>query len=233
MASADRTGGAVGNLRRGGSASLYFVDGDLPSLHSDGFVAALSNQRFRSIEAAASEEISIGWICADDPSGESFPIEHLDLERAVWLQVRIDKKKLPARWVAIYRSAAERAAGRKLNGKERKALKDDLMEKLLPRVLPTVQIVDVLFDHKSKRVLLFSTSKSARDEFASLFLKTFAGARLKPASAFEWALHCRITADQRRYLEEVAPVKWPSQNRDRHETSTPAPAPGDALEIEA
>lgn len=223
----------MSNLRRGGSASLFFVDGDLPPLHGAGFTAGLSGQRFRSIETAASEEISIGWISAEDPSGESFEVEHLDLERAAWLQVRIDKKKLPARWVAIYRSAAERAAGRKLNGKERKALKEDLMEKLLPRVLPSVQIIDVLVDHKAKRVLLFSTSKAARDEFVSLFAKTFVGVQLKPASAFEWAVHAKISAEQRRYLEEAAPVKWPSESRSEPRHAPAAAGSDDVLEIDA
>lgn len=221
----------MASLRRGGSASLFFVEGDLPSLQSEAFGAALATQRFRTIETAASEDTSIGWVCADDPSGESFPAEQIDLDRAVWLQVRIDKKKLPMRWVAIYRAAAERAAGRKLNGKERKALKEDLAETLLPRILPAVQILDVLVDRKAKRMILFSTSKTAREEFASLVHKTFVGVQVRAADPLQWALRSRITPEQRRYLEEVAPVNWPSQRPVRPAIAD-APATA-ALEVEA
>lgn len=200
-------------LRRGGSASYFFIDGDIPGAQSEALSAALAAQRFRTIELAASEEVSFGWVTANDPSGESFELEDLDLDRAIWLQIRFDKKKLPQRWVAIYRAAAERAAGRKLNGKERKALKEDLVEKLLPRVLPSVQMVDVLVDPKMKRAILFSTSKGAREEFVALWKRTFAGTDLLPADPTQWALHCKLTPEQRRYLEEASPVKWPKQQR--------------------
>lgn len=211
-------------LRRGGSASLFFIDGDIPSAQAPALSAALAEQRFRTIELAASEEVSFGWVTANDPSGESFELEDLDLDRAIWLQIRFDKKKLPQRWVAIYRAAAERAAGRKLNAKERKTLKEDLAEKLLPRVLPSVQIVDVLVEPKAKRAILFSTSKGAREEFVALWKRTFTGTDLLPADPFQWALHCKLAPEQRRYLEEAAPVKWPKQQR--------APREGDATEPE-
>ncbi len=200
----------MANLRRGGSASLFFIEGDLPSLQAPEFVAALERQRFRSIETSASEEVSIGWVTCNDPSGGSFEREDIDLDRALWLQIRVDKKKLPMRWVAIYRAAAERAAGRKLSGKERKTLKEDLADQMLPRVLPAVQLLDVLIDAKQHRALLFSTSKSARDEFVSLFKKTFGSADLRPATAFEWAVRGKLAPQARHYLEEVAPVQWPS-----------------------
>jgi len=221
----------VASLRRGGSASAFFLGGDLPDPQSEAFLAALERQRFRTIEDAASEETSVGWVCADDPSGESFPRETIDLDAAIWLQVRIDKKKLPARWVAIYRAAAERAAGRRLTGKERKALKEDLADKLLPRVLPSVSIVDVLLDPAHRRVLLFSTSKATRDEFGTLFRRTFPGVELLPGDAFHWATRTRITAEQRRYLDEVAPVKWPTQRRTEH--APPAETARDAIEVDA
>lgn len=199
----------MANVRRGGSASVFFFEGNLPSLQSETFEAALTAHRFRTIESAASEEISIGWVSPNDPSGDSFPREDHDLETAIWLQIRVDKKKLPMRWVAIHRAAAERAAGRKLNGKERKALKEDLQETLLPRILPAVQILDVLVDPKGKRALLFSTSKGMREEFAKLWRLTFAANELVPASAFEWARQGKLTAAQRTYLDEVSPVTWP------------------------
>ncbi len=212
----------MATIRRGGSASVFFFEGDLPSLHSDALGAALTAHRFRTIVDAASEEISIGWVSPEDPSGESFPREDHDLETGIWLQVRVDKKKLPMRWVAIHRAAAERAAGRRLNGKERKTLKEDLAETLLPRVLPTVQIIDVLVDPKGKRVLLFSTSQGMRDEFSKLWRLTFAANELVPASAFEWARRGSLTAAQRTSLDEVAPVNWPRQEPRR------APARHDA-----
>ena len=77
----------MANLRRGGSASLFFIEGDLPSLQAPDFGAALERQRFRSIETAASEEVSIGWVTCNDPSGESF-VREASVPRAGTPRVR-------------------------------------------------------------------------------------------------------------------------------------------------
>jgi hypothetical protein len=145
--------------------------------------------------------------------------------------MRVDRKKLPLRWVAIYRAAAEQAAGRRLNGKERKALRDELGDKLLPRILPAVQIVDVLLDRPSRRALLCSTSRAMREQFVTLFQRTFTGVSLLSANPFEWARRSALSLDQRRYLEGVAPVAWP---RNRETLAPPPAAPAAAaMEVEA
>lgn len=201
------------SLRRGGSASVYFIDGSLPSLHDGALSAALLKQRFRSIEDAASEEESVGWVSPADPSGDSFVVSEIELEgeAGLWLQMRIDRKRLPQRWVGIRRIAAEREAGRRLSGKERKELKEALADELLPRILPTVQVVDVLIDARGQRALLFAGSRGAREAFAKLFRNTFAGCDLHPADAYELARRRRLDDEQREMLEEVAPVPWPRQ----------------------
>ena len=43
---------------------------------------------------------------------------------------------MPRKWLQIHRDVAEKAKGKKLSAKERRELKDDLTDKLLPRVLP-------------------------------------------------------------------------------------------------
>ncbi|MCA8944089.1 MAG: recombination-associated protein RdgC [Planctomycetes bacterium] len=201
-------------FKRSGSVVTYFVDGKIPAITSDDFTAALANHRFRTIETAANEESSIGWVSAGDPTGDSFEVEDLDLDLGVWLRVRVDKKKLPAAWLQIHRATAERSAGRPLSVRERRELKEDLCERLLPRTLPSVQFIDALWLPKQSRVLLFSTSKSVREEFEKLFFKTFAVA-LEPVDPRSLAEHLGLGREALAYLDEVAPVNWPSRGDAR------------------
>ena len=94
------------SIRRSGGAVLFFYEGKLPAPDEDAFSAALQNRRFRTIEDAASEEISAGWITPVDPTGDSFAQEDMDAGAAVWLRVRIDKKQLPRKWLQIHRDVA-------------------------------------------------------------------------------------------------------------------------------
>lgn len=204
---------SLDRFRKSGSVARFVVDGTAPDPRAESFSQALREHRFRSIETAASEEHSFGWVTAVDPTGEHFAPEDVDRPVGAWLRVRIDKKALPAKWVAIHRAAAERAMGRPLSAREKRDLKVDLMQKLLPRVLPSVNLVDALYSPERKLVLLFSTSKAVKEAFQKLFQQSF-GVRLIEADPYVSAGLARITRDQHAYLDKVSPVQWPIAKRD-------------------
>ncbi len=195
-------------FRRSGSAVTFFVEGKLPDARSPDLVRALREHRFRTIENAASEEVSIGWVSPADPTGESFELEDIDVDCGLWLRLRIDKKVLPPVWLRIHTSAAERGAGRRLTTAERRDLRADLHRKLLPRVLPIVQLVDVLVRPRDRTVMLFSTAKGTCEQFDKLFFKTFA-VRLVPASPYALAARSGLGREALAYLDQVSPVRWP------------------------
>lgn len=199
-------------LKKSGSFVVYHFDGKLTDPSSQGFADALKNHRFRTIENAASEETSAGWVTAGDPTGDSFDLEDLDGGNGTWLRFRIDKKKMPMKWLQIHRDAAEKARGKKLSARERRELKDDLMEKLLPRVLPTITLVDALLQHDRKTVLLFATSKTAREAFGKLFLDSF-GLPLERANPLQSGLRAAIAPELKRELDRLDPIRWPKAEK--------------------
>lgn len=211
-------------FRRSGSVVSWYVAGSMPDPTSEAFTAALGSHRFRSIEHAASEELSVGWVSPSDPTGESFDTEAMDLDLGVWLRFRVDRKALPAAWIAIHRAEAERAAGRPLSARERRDLRSQVTSELLPRVLPTVKLVDALWEPRRELVLLFGTSKALREEFHKLFFKTFAADLVE---ADPLGLATRLGLDQAAvgYLSEVAPVPWPRAGATPHPSATPRSTP--------
>jgi hypothetical protein len=209
-------------IRKSGGFVAYYWQGDLPAGKDAAFGEALAKHRFRTIENAASEEEAVGWVTSADPTGETFDADDLDGGPATWVRFRVDKKKLPLKWLAIHRDAAEKSRGRRLSARERRELKDDLAEKLLPRVLPSVAFVDALLFHDRRLALLFGTSKSAREHFAKLFFHSFA-LPLDRADPLQLGLHLGLGVDAANALERLQPVRWPQAGHERTERR-PQPA---------
>ncbi len=216
-------------IKKGGSVVVFYWDGKVADPRDQAFADALQKHRFRSIENAASEEISAGWVTAADPTGETFALEDLDGGAGTWLRFRIDKKVLPKKWLQIHRDAAEKSRGKKLSARERRELKDDLTEKLLPRVLPNVQLIDALLYHEKRTVQLFGTSKVARETFGKLFFESF-GVPLDRANPLQCGRRAGLDGEAQNTLERLEPVRWPRAERagelarSAKPARTPAPA---------
>jgi hypothetical protein len=193
---------------RTGSVACFHLEGRLPEPGSDAFSAALAKERFRGIETSASEQNTIGWVTPADPTGESFAAKDMDADAAWWLRARMDKKKLPPAWVAIHRAVAERSRGRPLSRKELRELKEDLERQLLPRVLPAVRLIDVLYAPKASRLLVFASGRGLLDEVQRLFHRTFE-AQLVAAGPRNVARVLPLGREHHRYLDEASPVRWP------------------------
>lgn len=164
-------------FRRSGTLLAYRVTGRIPKPVD--LEAKLSPHRFRSIDAAANEDSSSGWVSPGDPTGNTFDADDMEFGRLVWLRIRIDVKKLPAARVQIERTAAERSLGRPMSVRERREWKAELEERLLPSTLPRTQFVDVLWAPKRGAAFAFAPSKAAREEVERLLTRTF-GVSLLP-----------------------------------------------------
>lgn len=199
-------------IRKSGGFVAFHWDGKIADPRDEAFCAALAMRRFRSIETAASEEVSIGWVTPADPTGESFAIEDLEGGTGTWLRVRMDKKSMPKKWLQIHRDAAEKARGKKLSARERREMKDDLMEKMLPRVLPNITLVDALLFFEAKLVLLFATSKAAREAFGKLFFESF-GAPLERDNPLACSNHASLSSEAQIELDRVEPMRWPDNTK--------------------
>lgn len=211
----------------------YFWQGKIVDPRGDEFAEHLSLQRFRTIENAASEEVSVGWVTPADPTGDNFSPEDLDGGIGTWLRFRIDKKSMPMKWLQIHRDAAEKARGKKLSAKERRELKDDLMDQLLPRVLPTITLVDALLFEERKTVLLFATSKSAKEAFTKLFFESFS-IQLEPADPLQSGMRSDLSEADKRTLERVNPIRWPnSSTNGGNSAAQPNTSKRETIEIDA
>ena len=159
-------------LRRGGSA-VAFTWSQAADPSAAKFCDQLAAHRFRSIERAASEESSAGWVTPGDPTGDSFDLDDLVAGGHWWLRIRVDAKKFPASKLQMEIAAHERTRGKRLSARDRRELKDHLHEQMLPGILPRTQFVDALVHRELRSALLLSTSKAARETFGKLMKEAF------------------------------------------------------------
>ena len=190
-------------LRRGGSAVAFTWNN---AYLDEEFLAALAAHRFRSIERAASEEVSFGWVTPGDPSGETFARDDVaSAGTSVRLRFRMDAKKFPASKLQMERASAERAKGRRLSARERRELKAGLHEQLLPGLLPRTQLVDVIAE--GDRCLLLSSSRAARDVFTKLCHESFG---FRPERLTSGALAGQMLTSEQ--VAKLATTKFPGRS---------------------
>lgn len=167
----------------------------------------LRAKRFRTIERAASEERSFGWVTKADPTGDSFDPEDLLAGKAFWFRMRSDVKKLPSSLVQRHIAVAEKTRGKRLSARERRELKADLADKVLPGILPTSTNTDLLvFTNEGNRVLLFTTSKSVCDTVRGLWLGSFG----MPLELLDPLGAAMLDADEqtRAAVQKLEPMRW-------------------------
>lgn len=155
-------------LRRSGGLIAFTVEEQHWEVRAD----EVAGQRFRSIDTAASEEVSVGWCRPDDPSGGNTTPEELS-SGTVWLRFRVDVKRLPAVRKQLELDAIQVAAGRRLSARERRDAMAEIESRLLPTTPPRTQFFDVLVSRD--RAVLLSASKAAAEHFAKLWRATFGG----------------------------------------------------------
>lgn len=197
--------------RRSGSVTRFFLQGSLPGAGDHAWVEAFRKHRFRTIEDANSEEESAGWVSHADTTGSVFPEEECLLEQVVCVRLRMDKKKAPTRWLQIRLGAELRNAG-KVSPQRKKEIKQKILDELLPRVLPSVTLIDVLIRPRTKELLLFSTGLGACDALRKLVLTTF-GAKALAADARQTALHGKLPQELLKALDQASPTSFAASGR--------------------
>ncbi|BBH52766.1 recombination-associated protein RdgC [Fluviispira sanaruensis] len=104
-------------------------------------------------------------------------------ENSFLFGIRADKKKIPATFMKLQLRAAFEALGhekedehgtvRRVGKKVRESIKDRLKEELLKSSLPSVRLIEVIWQLDTNQIWLTSASSSVISEFEKLFQETF------------------------------------------------------------
>jgi recombination associated protein RdgC len=118
---------------------------------------------------------SLGWVPPVDEEGA--PLARA-INGYIMICLQIEEKILPAtvvRQEVIKKiKEIERAEERKLGGKEKLALKDEMILTLLPRAFSKVNKIYAYFDTKNSKLILGSSNTKRIEQFLSAFKKSIA-----------------------------------------------------------
>ena len=209
----------MGALEGSLTYKTFYVQGEPPNDFQNDYLRHLSEHFFEPLSPVGEEERTTGWVPAQDPIATEFRRDQVFFNQYVVFAYRIDKWSLPAPWVkAKTRQAiaqrlpeltAEEAEKQKEDGKlrpsaklskrEKDKIKLEVITEIKHQILPTMKIIDVVWNINECTLRFWSTSPKICDEFVDLFEATF-GLKLDPDSPFLMARQLGFSEKQ---LEEM------------------------------
>ncbi|VEN75146.1 Exonuclease [Candidatus Desulfarcum epimagneticum] len=167
----------MGLLSSTSSLARYMVRGkpDAPIIETAR--RGLSENRFREIDQSAREK-SVGWTSLETPYRPDFEDSSFLVGPFFIFALRVDKKKVPPKLFKKHHTLAmeEKLAksGRDFLSRDEKSdLKESVLNALLTRMPATPDIYDVVWNVEESWAWFFSGTKSANEDFETLFSKSF------------------------------------------------------------
>ncbi len=189
----------------------YQVLGEADPDGVERFADAVENNAFEEFRPDDEREQAVGWVGTDDWFEPGLPPERWWVGRTVCLTVRVDTRRVPSHYLKLQCRKAEAEwrlkAGREdLTRAERDEVRAIVHRRLLERVIPSCQGVDVVWDLDRREVLVWSTAERMNETVRALFERTF-GLRLRPL--FPYVLAVRAVGDDRiEVLDRVVPASF-------------------------
>lgn len=198
----------MGILNGGIRLRRYQVLGELPQGFRATYEEAIQAQAFRDFVPDDEREQVLGWVPVDDWFDPNLPLDRWLVENTVNLTLRVDTKRIPARFLKQECRKLEAEwklkSGREdLSRAEREEIETIVRRRLLERVIPSCQGTDVSWDLNRGEVLFWSTGERVNEAFRALFEKTF-GVKLRPLFPYFLALRA-LGDEQGEVVDRVVP----------------------------
>ncbi|MHB8767270.1 MAG: recombination-associated protein RdgC [Deferrisomatales bacterium] len=182
----------MGILNGGIRLRRYQVMGEVPSGFQETFEEAIQRHEFVDFAADDGREEALGWVGVDDWFRPGLHAGRWLIDQAVCLALRVDTKRIPRHYLKQQCRAMEAEwklkAGREdLTRAEREEIEGIVHKRLLERVIPSSQGLDMAWDLDRSDLLFWSSSDKANDAFKALFERTF-GLKLRPLFPYLVAL---------------------------------------------
>ena len=214
----------MGALEGSLSFKTFHVEGEPPNDFQQAYLHNLQSHFFEPLSPVGDDERSVGWVPAQDPIAAEFQRNQVFFNQYIVFAMRIDKWSLPTPWVKALTKKkieerlpeleAEEAKKQKEDGKlrptaklskrEKDKIKLEVITEVKQKILPTMKIIDVVWNISECTVRFWSTSNAVCDEFAELFEATF-GLTLNQDSPFLMAQHLGMTEKQLDSMVEAEP----------------------------
>lgn len=189
----------------------YEVLGELPPDFQDAYEESIRKNAFADFTPEDQREQVMGWVAVDDWFDSNLHRSRWLIGNTVSLTLRIDTKRIPPRFFKheCRKLEAEwklKSGEDDLTRAERDEIAAIVRRRLLERVIPACQGIDVSWDLERGEALCWNTADRVNETFRTLFERTF---RLRLRPMFPYYLAQRLVADELgEVLERVVPVSF-------------------------
>ena len=193
----------MGALEGSLTFKTFYVQGEPPDNFQEAYLQNLAKHYFVPLSPVGEDDRTTGWVPAQDPIATEFRRDQVFFNQYIVFAFRIDKWSLPSPWVkaktrqaiaaAMPALSEEEARAQKEEGKlrpsakmskrEKDKIKLEVITEIKHQILPTMKVIDVVWNISENMVRFWSTSQAVCDEFVELFEATF-GLTLDPDSPF-------------------------------------------------
>ena len=214
----------MGALEGSLSFKTFYVNGEPPNDFQDKYLHLLQSHFFEPLSPVGDDERSVGWVPTQDPIATEFTRDQVFFNQYIVFSMRIDKWALPSAWVkALTKQAiaerlpeldAEEAQKQtdegklrpkaKLSKQEKNKIKLEVVTKVKQRTLPSMKIIDVVWNANEHTLRFWCSSNKVCEEFAELFEKTF-GLTVDMDSPFLMAQHLGLSEKQLEDMTNAEP----------------------------
>ena len=190
----------MGALTGAMTTTAYYTKGTRPDDFRDQYLEALTKHRFREIDLNTDHTESMGWVSAHDAFDTAF-----DLNKVLWgnyyvISFRWDRIRIPANTLKMYIGQASRermeSLGKEtLTRDEKDEIKDMVEKQLRRRILPSIQIYDVVWSLDRDMAWVFTGSKTVNENIQTYFGDTF-GFTMVPRTPYTEAGNAGLSAEE-------------------------------------
>ena len=202
----------MGLFEGGISYTTYFVEGQVDAEFRSQLIERLNRFRFVDLTADAEEDVSFGWVPAEDMLKARFDGPSVFLNQYAVFSLRVDRWSIPALLLKAALKQVEREAqGTSSAGYLSRTDREQLLQReraiLKEKTLPSVRSVDVGWNVNSGELRFSSQSRPMNELFIDLFERT-TQFRLVPDNPYSRALNCNLGVGEIGKLAEVEPSSW-------------------------
>lgn len=191
------------------SINRYHVEGKIKDSILDIVRDGLIKYSFKEIDEESSDRIA-GWTSFNNHFKPDFDGSSFVIDEVFVFSLRIDKKTLSPKIIRKFyememAKQLEKSERGYLTAKEKKQIKEHVLDVLYLRMPATPNIYDIVWNFEKSMLWFFSNNKSANEELENLFQKSFKQRLIKIFPFFEADFLLGLQDIQRDKLSGLSP----------------------------
>ncbi len=193
----------------------FYIDAELPKKFKETFLTAVRKSAFEPLQADSEDDKRLGWVNIQDPLDRTFASgNNIFFNEYLCLGLRMDRWAIPtpllkAKLKEANKVFLESSGQERIGRRQRAAIKQQVIRGLREQMMPSMKVIDVVWNINQAQVKFWSHGKGMVEAFMGLFEHTF-GMRLIPESPYTAAMALGLGDEALEHMATTEPSAFGS-----------------------